>query len=205
MLNLPDESISHRFDDDNPLVWPILSLLNSQDEPWKVHHLVTALREQAILPEFVGEPNQVLFKANFLVMNALFQLQQFVLPTQRLSVSSLHIALSDVKGDELALVGDDKNALADYYLDWRHFDAEEDEITELLTSFWLRYQQAFVTTTTGLARDKALAVFELDADTAPRLICKRWRELALRWHPDREGGDSAQFRLVCQAWQVLKP
>ncbi|MDW2036243.1 molecular chaperone DnaJ, partial [Vibrio sp. 665] len=26
----------------------------------------------------------------------------------------------------------------------------------------------------------------------------------LRWHPDRENGDAERFRVLCEAWNVLR-
>ncbi|MDF4599355.1 DnaJ domain-containing protein, partial [Vibrio parahaemolyticus] len=35
-------------------------------------------------------------------------------------------------------------------------------------------------------------------------IRRQWRKLALRWHPDRENGDAERFRVLCEAWNVLR-
>ena len=53
-------------------------------------------------------------------------------------------------------------------------------------------------------RSKALSLFELPLDATQTEIRKTWRKLALKWHPDRECGDSEQFRVLCEAWCVLR-
>jgi DnaJ-class molecular chaperone len=53
-------------------------------------------------------------------------------------------------------------------------------------------------------RAKALSLFELDYDASPTEIRRTWRKLAMKWHPDREQGDSERFRILCEAWNVLR-
>jgi curved DNA-binding protein CbpA len=55
-----------------------------------------------------------------------------------------------------------------------------------------------------MSQKQALACFELDETATPKEVRKTWRRLALKWHPDRPGGDTDKFRLYCEAWSLLK-
>lgn len=189
---------------DNPLTWPLLSLLEEQPQHWKVHYLVSALREKGLLIELDEDESKDLFKRNFLTMNALYQLQVMLLPNQWLQVQAMDIFLSQIVPNNLALELQHDSALRDYYLDWENYDASGDLIKEMLKSFWHKYNDYIGETAPAIGREQALSVFELDSDASARDIRKRWRQLALKWHPDRAGGDSQQFRQACRAWQTLR-
>lgn len=47
------------------------------------------------------------------------------------------------------------------------------------------------------------ALLEIDATTADADIKKSYRKLALKWHPDKPGGDADRFRQINQAYEVL--
>ncbi len=57
---------------------------------------------------------------------------------------------------------------------------------------------------TDMDRSHALSLFELPLMRLNREIRKRWQRLALRWHPDRDEGNTAQFQTLCEAWNVLR-
>lgn len=189
---------------DNPLTWPLLSLLEEQRQHWKVHYLVTALREKGLLIELDEDESKDLFKRNFLTMNALYQLQVMLLPNQWLQVQAMDIFLSQRVPSHLELELQHDAALRDYYLDWGNYDTSGDLIKEMLKSFWHKYNNYMGETSPAVGREQALNVFELSCDASPRDIRKRWRKLALKWHPDRAGGDSQKFKQACRAWQTLR-
>ncbi len=74
-----------------------------------------------------------------------------------------------------------------YYLDLSNLkNTGREDVKELLQSFWKRY--------TGFSRkEEALRYLGLPFDASPEDIRQRYRELALKSHPDR-GGDSEEFR-----------
>lgn len=189
---------------ENPLLWPILEVLRKQPSGWKVHTLASHLTEIEIMPLLDASPDKDLFKRNFLIMNALYQLQETLYPDNWLQVQAMDIILmpqSQVFGHEVDL----HDPLRDYYLDWQNYEAEEGEIKRLLNEFWTRYRE-FVGGTDGkdMDRAKALKLFELPHDATHTEIRKTWRKLALKWHPDRDNGDSDRFRILCEAWNVLR-
>ncbi|KOO15843.1 molecular chaperone DnaJ [Vibrio xuii] len=189
---------------ENPLLWPILEVLRKQSSGWKVHTLASHLTEIEIMPLLDERPEKDLFKRNFLIMNALYQLQETLYPDNWLQVQAMDIVLmpsQQVFGHEV----DHSDPLRDYYLDWLNYEAEEGEVKRLLNEFWTRYRE-FVGSTNGkdMDRAKALSLFKLPHDASQTEIRKTWRRLALKWHPDRQSGNSEQFRILCEAWNVLR-
>ncbi|MDW2003791.1 DnaJ domain-containing protein, partial [Vibrio sp. 2304] len=83
--------------------------------------------------------------------------------------------------------------------------ANKDEVRRLLNEFWSRYQR-FVggASEHNIDKAKALKLFDLAGDASRTEIRRQWRKLALRWHPDRENGDAERFRVLCEAWNVLR-
>ena len=189
---------------ENPLLWPIMEILKQQSTGWKVHTLSSHLCDLELLPVLDASPDKDLFKRNFLIMNALYQLQETLYPENWLQVQAMDIVLmpqSQVFGHEV----DHEDPLRDYYLDWHNYEAEEGEVKRLLNEFWTRYREFVGSTDVGdMDRSKALSLFELPLDASPAEIRKTWRKLALKWHPDRENGNSERFRVLCEAWHVLR-
>lgn len=187
---------------DNPLVWPVYSLLKSNPKSWKLNELYLALQRQGITEQLDQDPGRQLFKINFLLMNALYQLRDLLGETQALMISVLDIRLLDA-GVSTAASVDKWDALGAYYLDWQNFEASSEQVHDLLSSFWRGYRRCHGGLSV-VAREQALALFELDSDASPPQIRQQWRRLALRWHPDRAGGDEEKFKALCEAWQSLR-
>ncbi len=188
---------------ENPLLWPILEILRAQSTGWKVHILARELTEQGYIHQLDASPEKDLFKRNYLIMNALYQLQETVYPEQWLCVDAMNISL--IQLTELPRHDIDVNdPLREYYLDWSHYEANEDEVRRLLNQFWQTYQRYIGGNGTSMDRAKALDLFELDTSASRGEIRKQWRKLAFRWHPDRENGNPERFRVLCEAWNVLR-
>lgn len=189
---------------ENPLLWPILEVLRKQPSGWKVHTLSSHLDGLGFIPILDASSEKDLFKRNFLIMNALYQLQETLYPDNWLQVEAMNIVLMpsyQVAGHHI----DHQDPLRDYYTQWINYEAEEGEVKRLLNEFWTRYRE-FVGSTNGkdMDRAKALSLFKLPHDATRSEIRKTWRKLALKWHPDRESGNSDQFRVLCEAWHVLR-
>ncbi|MDW3111664.1 DNA-J related domain-containing protein [Vibrio sp. 1727] len=189
---------------ENPLLWPMLEILRKQPSNWKVHTLASSLGEQGYISKLDDSPDKDLFKRNFLVMNALYQLQDTLYPDSWLQVEAMDIQLMSSM-EALRHKIDIHDPLREYYLDWRNYEADEDEVRRLLNEFWTTYQK-FIggSSVASVDKTKALSLFELNTDATPAEIRKQWRKLALRWHPDRENGDAERFRVLCEAWNVLR-
>ncbi|SNX50310.1 Chaperone protein DnaJ [Vibrio thalassae] len=154
------------------------------------------------MPSFDDSPEKDLFKRNFLLMNALFQLQELLLPEQWLQVEAMDIQLLPYNPREHQII--DSDPLREYYLDWSHYEAEVGEVRRLLEDFWQRYAYFVGASKVTVSRTTALKSFGLNEWATQKEIRQAWRRLALRWHPDREGGDAEKFRNCCEAWSLLK-
>ncbi|WP_047515770.1 DNA-J related domain-containing protein [Vibrio harveyi] len=189
---------------ENPLLWPILDILRKQPSNWKVHTLAHELSQKGYIQQLDESPDKDLFKRNFLLMNALYQLQETLYPDGWLQVEAMNIVLmSTIEASRHSV--DTNDPLREYYLDWKNYEADEGEVRRLLNDFWSRYQRYIGgNVSDDLDRSKALHLFELDADATRTEIRRQWRKLALRWHPDRENGNADRFRVLCNAWNVLR-
>lgn len=199
-----DASDICRHHEDNPLIWPLMTLLKASVHSWKVHHLAAELQQRGLMSQLDDNPEKDLFKRNFLLMNALYELQEMLLPQQWLQVQSMDIKLYRIAPANPRMLQLQDQALRDYYRDWRNYDTCANVVKEMLASFWHSYQQYIGAVPERLAYLEALQVMELEGDASERDIRRQWRKLALRWHPDRPNGDAARFREVCEAWQVLR-
>lgn len=190
---------------DNPLIWPIITLLKNQPSGWRIHTLADTLKQQGILSKLDDDPDQDLFKRNFLLMNALYQLQNMLLPQQWLQVQAMDICLCPNPHDHQRQV-DCNDPLRLYYLDWNNYHTDSETVEALLSQFWQRYREHINASCTlsPHSQTEAYGVLGLPADATVSQARRQWRKLALRWHPDRPNGDAEQFRRVCEAWQRIQ-
>jgi hypothetical protein len=194
--------LSASYSSENPLIWSVLNILRHNPSGWKIHTLASILSEKGMIPVLDTCSEKDLFKRNFLLMNALYQLQEMLFPKQWLNVESMEIELMRLHPVNHSISVDDP--MREYYMDWGHYEADETEIKRLLNQFWTRYRQHVGVQEVTMSRKLALEVLELNEWATERDIRKSWRKLALKWHPDREGGDERAFRRACEAWSVLK-
>ncbi|UXB10535.1 molecular chaperone [Aeromonas dhakensis] len=179
----------------NPLLAPLLALLRQASGSYKVHELLAELRRQELIPPLPGDEQQQLFRLNFLIMNALYQLQAELHDEGWwLLISTLDIRLEPLDPRNAGSALTRGEALRSYYLDWQVFwQTDREEVEALLGSFWRACEH----------RAEALTLFALPAGAGPDAIRRRWRELALQHHPDR-GGDADTFIRLRWAWEHLK-
>lgn len=182
----------------NPLIAPLLVLLQRADGSYKVHELMAALRQQGAIPVLADDEQLQLFRVNFLIMNALYQLQaELYEEGWWLVISSLDIRLEPLadtpEASHAFAIGEN---LRSYYLDWQVFwQTDRAEVEALLNRFWRAYDGEG-------HKAEALALFELNEGASQEAIRRRWRELALQHHPDR-GGNAETFIRIRWAWQCL--
>ncbi|AXV63926.1 molecular chaperone DnaJ [Pseudoalteromonas lipolytica] len=186
----------------NPLIDEIFYLLLRQST-WKVHTLASALGETNYLKQLDEDPQKNLFKRNFLIMNGLYQLQAQLAPTQRLEIASLHIELIDTCPTDRPEKDDPLRA---YYLDWQNYDTSRDAIDALLDQFWQRFSTHNRFCLTQVSAEQLYPIiqhWQLPADYSYRELQKRWRQLALKYHPDRQGS-ATKFKKIRQEYEQLK-
>ena len=192
---------------ENPLVWPLFEVLQEAGQEWKVHTLSSHLIEKGLLTQLDESPDKDLFKRNFLIMNALYQLQTELHPEQWLQVEAMNIqlfSLAETEGSTQAI--DTTHPLREYYLEWTNYQVEEDEVKRLLNEFWSNYRRYLggSRAVASMDRIQALKLFGLSESATGKDIRKQWRKLAMQHHPDRESGDADKFRVMCEAWNVLR-
>lgn len=155
------------------------------------------LPEQGIFHADALKHTRTLFESHFLLMHVLYRLQQQWFEQQHayLTISPLHIQKSLWQTGTTEQQVSSHDPLAAYYLDLNELATEEEEINQLLNSFWQKMlynehqQQDFATLKLSIGADKAS-------------IKKQYRKLAMQHHPDR-GGNAEQFHAIQVAFQRL--
>lgn len=182
----------------------VASIIEHSERPIDEYELITRLKDQqtfiAIEKSCQQQPQLLLFRKHFTVMNALYQLQPiFWQQQQHLNISALEIFLQPVK-KELNTTNINVNCdsgLRDYYLNWENYlSTGEAEVSALLSDFWIKYSKLD-------KRQAALELFELPSHATSRDITQRYRQLMSTHHPDK-GGNSEMFIQYREAWEILK-
>jgi hypothetical protein len=186
----------------NPLLPAVLQLLRGTAAGISEYDLLKQLEALGVdFSTLSIEPDLRLFQKHFLLMNALYRLQQTLWFEERiwLTITPLHIALeANAELAESRAVGAAANtALRDYYLDWQQLDTTDGAaVATLLNGFWQRFHAVD-------ARADALLALQLEAGASWQQVQLQYRRLAAVAHPDR-GGDSAQFLAVREAYEILR-
>ncbi len=183
----------------NPILINVREAIEAHPSGVSEYALLVALQENEAMQFNDIDPNLVLFRKHFLLMNALYQIQEiFIKEGRYLSISPLEIRLQPLQQTNFSsLPAQSAEAkMRDYYLDWDNFNVTvESDIDKLLTGFWARF----------LAVDKrvqALQILELPADAELSAVKQRYRRLVREFHPDK-GGDANRFREIREAYEIL--
>ena len=184
----------------NPLIDQIFDLILTK-QVWQVHILASELINNGAIKTLDKNPERDLFKRNFLIMNALYQLQIQIHP-QTLLISTLHIELLE-KGNDQPLIT--KTNLRDYYLDWKNYDTSTEDVDALLNSFWGQFKrQSAISTLTQKNYNELTIEWELPNNFTLKELQKRWRQHALKNHPDKPGGCEVKFKKIKEEYEQLK-
>lgn len=188
---------------DNPLKLSVLELLHELPLPVSEFDLIQQIKKKLHpFPSLSEHHSVALFQINFLVMNALYTLQDELLQEQlQLSISPLAIDLQSIPPPKNvaknSLKADSEQHLKEYYFNWSHFkETGEQEVETLLTQFWTRFANQDKT-------EGAYHTLKLPLQSSWPDIQKAYRTQARQHHPDR-GGDPALFIAVRQAYEILK-
>ncbi|WP_370979428.1 DNA-J related domain-containing protein [Agaribacterium sp. ZY112] len=184
----------------NPLVPSVLQALRELATPVKITGIVELLKEP-LSNFFVDEPEETrLFKTNFLIMNALFQLQGsfYQKDALYLDLNPLDIRLYPlIKREGQAVAHKNDLLLKEYYGDWSHFEQISKEgVEELLDQFWSYFNNVD-------QRTEALAVLGCKPESSWGEIRQAYRRLAQLNHPDL-GGSEQRFLEIREAYEVLR-
>jgi hypothetical protein len=181
-----------------------ITLFLDEKNPCTEHEILSTLKDKKISPfdQLDLKQSKDLFCAHFLTMHALYQLQNDYLHHQlyNLNIQSIkierHPYLSSTRTGENVDTLTQHDPLKDYYLDISHyFETSENEVNELLNSFWKKY----------LAQDdkqQALNTLDLPANSDYASIKKQYRLLAQKHHPDK-GGCGKYFAKINAAKNIL--
>ncbi|TMP32538.1 DNA-J related domain-containing protein [Pseudoalteromonas rubra] len=182
----------------NPLLDATFRII-TRDRATQLHRLASALDKEMGFPRLDDDPDKALFKRNFLLMNALYQLQQeFAEQGYFLQVEAMDIRLLEQQARSTLQKQD---PLRDYYLDWRNYDTSKDEVTALLTQFWQRYMK--MPETGAEQHVELIDKWQLPRPYSRRQLSKRWRTLAFTAHPDQQG-EQALFQQLQEEYELLK-
>ncbi len=184
----------------NPLKPAILQILRNTDNKLAIHELLSELKLISRIPTLHNDAQLALFRLNWMMMNALYQLQlDFIKDGLLLNVSTLDIHLSTLKEGSATSDATELShqPLRDYYLNWNNFsETTVEEVQALLEGVW----QDYISTD---EQSKAYQTLGLEPDADSRTIRVSYRKLAHQYHPDK-GGDSEKFMAIRQAYEVLK-
>ena len=177
----------------------------------KQYDIIQYLEKMGVFAEFGQDSANVqLYKKNFVAMHILYSLKKtFAERGRLLKVSPILIELEDFATADSLTSSDSAmpidaavqevrdNALADYYLNWEHYDqANEETVTLLLDQFWDKYFALD-------KREQALACLQLGQDADWATIQMTYRKKIAQLHPDK-GGNSQEFIAVRDAYLLLK-
>jgi DnaJ-domain-containing protein 1 len=192
----------------NPYLVPLLDEIDRflNDFPLtNEHQLIKHLQDNKVKPfdTFSLAELTDLFSAHFLCMHVLYHLkreysdkQTFVLDIQLVRIHRIPLDESDELNNNEKMAIETIDPLESYYLNSKHyFETQEDEINDLLKSFWQKY----------MAQDEkkeALDVLNLPIDADEKMIKTQYKHLAQKHHPDK-GGCAEMFTKIRQAKTVL--
>jgi len=200
------------MNDLNKITQTIVAFLD-QKNPCTEHEILNKLKTDKIAPfdQLNLQQSKDLFCAHFLTMHALYNLQNEYLSKQQycLDIQSIKVerhpyfsknSINDLASENSLSKSLDSltkhDPLKEYYLNISHyFETSEDEVNELLKSFWKKY----------LAQDdkqQALSTLALPANSNYETIKKQYRLLAQKHHPDK-GGCGKYFAKVNAAKSIL--
>lgn len=192
----------------NPYLTPILDeidqFLNSSPLT-NEYQIIKYLQDNKIAPFecFSLANTKDLFSAHFLCMHGLYHLkkqyrceQTFELMIDSVRIQRIAINEPKLSNNELPTALEATDPLESYYLNSTHyFETQEDEINDMLKSFWQKY----------IAQDhkkEALETLNLPANADAKMVKAQYLLLAQKHHPDK-GGCAETFSKIRQAKTVL--
>lgn len=210
----------------NPLCLPISQLLEQAEQSLSLYDVLKQLEASGVdLQQMVKGENEInlsnellLFRKNFILMNALYEIQRDLQGSgYGLYITALKILLYKLQNDgtvdttgsgltALAISEATRSdlALSEYYLDWQHYaDTDQAVVEQLLEGFWQQYRHYHSGPENQDKRSCALTVLGLECSASWDDIQYAYRQKVACCHPDR-GGQHQHFIEVREAYQYLK-
>ncbi|MBI4862544.1 MAG: DnaJ domain-containing protein [Candidatus Riflebacteria bacterium] len=168
----------------------LLATLTASAGPITEHQLLARLKGRGFpMFDLPFADNWSLFRAHFLLFHCLYRARDTLWTEQKghLHIHALRIELAPYSPAPAGLV--DHDPLREYYLDLSQLEeTTEAKVEEMISSFWTRLASLE-------GRPAALAELGLVDPVDDRTIKRRYRELAMRHHPDRGGCKKQQQRI----------
>jgi hypothetical protein len=182
----------------NPLIASVLQVLQQQQGPLGIHQLLQELKKRIVIPLIDNDEQLALFKLNWLMMNALYQLQMSLFEDGLyLTISTLHIQLQSCLATNDSKSLSQQNKLRDYYLDWTNFtETTQQDVEALLRDALLRFNSHEQSTW-------AYQQLGIQQGASANEVRLAYRRLANLHHPDK-GGSTEMFMQIRQAYEVLR-
>jgi len=194
----------------NPIALVILSKLKDTDESFSLYKLIQILEKSGydLIQTDIEISNEVsLFRKNFIVMNALYELKDDLANSgYRLFISPLKIQLIADNNKQQILADDQSEMieLSEYYLNWDNYNlTDHAEVEALLNDFWVQFSKFENNKYENDKRLSSLQVLGLKSSASWEDIQQTYRQLVKVYHPDK-GGNSHKFIEIRQAFLVLK-
>lgn len=195
----PNTAKDERAKSANPFVMDVLRVLKQKPGGVKIYDLLSGL-DQALVAKVVAteDYNVSIFRKNFLLMNALYQLQLRLLKDGvYLSIGQIEVQLLPSRVmNQKQLTNPGEQRIREYYFNWKNYEStQSDEVIALLNKFWSNYHNPKQIT----QAHKLLGVTE--TSSWPE-IQHQYRLLVRQHHPDK-GGDSQLFIEIREAYELL--
>lgn len=185
--------------DDEPRLALLAALLTTRPEGIREHELMGLLAARRV-PPFAGRGGAGLldlFQRHFILRHLLYRLRDRLLASGEgdIVLDAIGVRRTVHPGSRDGAVAPPE-PLRRYYLDIGELEAmDAATVDDLIDGFWRRYRKAG-------QREWALEVLGLTSDSSPAAIRRRYRQLAMREHPDR-GGNGSRFARINAAYSVL--
>jgi len=207
---------------ENPLCLVVLGILKNTNDPIGIYDLMKRIEDAGYslvssneAANDTGTQSSTelkLFKKNFVLMNALYQIKHSLVDSGfNLYISSLNIFLaadepSECQALSSEIVANDVSSdpsLSEFYLDWGNYrDTDENAVEKLLSSFWKRFTEYNILSGDLDKRSRALQTLGVESNASWENIKQAYRNKIAIYHPDK-GGTSAQFIEIREAYQFL--
>lgn len=201
--------------------------LSEQEESFSEYELLTYLNKSNVFESLILSKeenlNLTLFYKHFLIMNALYTLQDLLWENDKIILTVSPLKIEKRSADSKILANDNMSlskvgqgvidpVLKEYYLNFDNvFSQSNESIGDLLSNFWMMFSRSpsvdgIVTSdNVRLSTEYIEKCRVLDIDPASTLvnIRKKYRIKIIASHPDR-GGKAEDFIAVREAYEYLK-
>ena len=176
----------------------VTEYLNENPDGVKEYDLLCHVEEQKVFKDLDSSVSTqlLLFQKHFLLFHVLYFINRTLVENRQGALQISPLMIKKLDHVEAGTQVGTFDALKEYYLDLHNLEAaNEDNVTELLNSFWERYLR-------NDKRGDALKVLGLNDPVTDKEIVRRYRKLVNVHHPDK-GGDHDRIQEINKAYALL--